>query len=153
MAGQSAKFRCMFNRQALGTFVIALALPAYADTPPELMHRLDQYPEVVHRLNQYPEVMRTGDQHSDTDVVEPKPLATAQIWMRMNANADVAYKTIGKLAGVTVVIDPDFRPQKITVHLTDVTAREALDTIGLLSKTVWRVVTPKIIFVYPKDGR
>ena len=65
-------------------------------------------------------------------MVEPKPLAAASISMRMNANAEVAYKIIGKMAGVTVVIDPDFRPKKITVHLTDVTVREALDTVGLL---------------------
>jgi hypothetical protein len=49
----------MFNRQALGTFVIALALPAYVDIPLELMHRLDQYQEVIHRLNHYPEVVNT----------------------------------------------------------------------------------------------
>jgi general secretion pathway protein D len=49
-----------------------------------------------------------------------------------------------------VVIDPDYRPQKITVELTNVTVQEAFDTIGLYSKTVWRVVTPNIIFVYPK---
>ena len=71
----------------------------------------------------------------------------------MTANADAAYKTIGKLAGVSVVIDPDFRPQKITLVLTNVTAREALDAVTLQSKTVWLAVTPNIIFVYPKDAR
>jgi hypothetical protein len=134
----------MFNRQALlGAFVIALALPACADTPPELMYRLNQHPEVMH----------TVELHSGSDVVEPKPLSNAPISVRINANADVVYKTIGKLAGITVVIDPDFKPQKITVVLTDVTMREALDLVGLQSKMVWRAVTPNIIFVYPKDAR
>jgi hypothetical protein len=154
----------MFNRQAFGTLVIALVLPAYADSPPEPMQSLDQYLEVIHRLNQNPEfihnglnqhteVVYTAAQHSASDVVELQPLSSGAISFRMTANADVAYKTIGKLAGVTVVIDPDYRPQKITVELTNVTAQEAFDRIGLQSKTVWRAVTPNIIFVYPKDSR
>lgn len=85
--------------------------------------------------------------------IELQPLSNAPISFRMTANADVAYKTIGKLAGVTVVIDPDFRSRKITVALTNVTVREALDAVALQSKTVWRAVTPNIIFVYPKEAR
>jgi general secretion pathway protein D len=79
--------------------------------------------------------------------IELQPLSNAAISFRMTANADVAYKTIGKLAGLNVIIDPDLRPQKITVELTDVTAREALDLIRLQSKTFWRPVLPNTIFV------
>jgi general secretion pathway protein D len=97
--------------------------------------------------------MRAVAQHSASDVVEPKPFRNAPISVRISAKADVVYKAIGELAGITVVIDPDFKPQKITVELTNVTVQEAFDTIGLQSKTVWRAVTPNIIFVYPKDSR
>lgn len=79
--------------------------------------------------------------------IELQPLSNAAISFRMTANADVAYKTIGKLAGLNVIIDPDFRPQKITVELTDVTPREALDLIRLQSKSFWRPVLPNTIFV------
>jgi general secretion pathway protein D len=79
--------------------------------------------------------------------VELQPLSNAAISFRMTANADVAYKTIGKLAGLNVIVDPDYRPQKITVELTDVTPREALDLIRLQSKTFWRPVLPNTIFV------
>ena len=79
--------------------------------------------------------------------IELQPLSNAPISYRMTANADVVYKTIGKLAGLNVIIDPDYRPQKITVELTDVTPREALDLIRLQSKTFWRPVLPNTIFV------
>jgi general secretion pathway protein D len=79
--------------------------------------------------------------------IELQPLSNAAISFRMTANADVAYKTIGKLAGLNVIIDPDYRPQKIAVELTDVTPREALDLIRLQSKTFWRPVLPNTIFV------
>jgi general secretion pathway protein D len=79
--------------------------------------------------------------------IELQPLSNAPISYRMTANADVVYKTIGKLAGLNVIVDPDLRPQKITVELTDVTPREALDLIRLQSKTFWRPVLPNTIFV------
>ena len=65
----------------------------------------------------------------------------------MTANADVAYKTICKLAGINVVIDPDFRAQNLTIDLTDVTLREALDMVRLQSKSYWRPVLSNTIFV------
>ena len=79
--------------------------------------------------------------------VELRPLSGAPITLRMTANADVAYKTICKLAGLNVLIDPDYKGQKMTVELTDVTLREALDMVRLQSKTFWRPVSSNTIFV------
>ena len=79
--------------------------------------------------------------------VELLPLPTTAITLHMTVNADAAYKTICKLAGINVVIDPDYRPQKITLDLTDVTMREALDMVRLESKTFWRPVLANTIFV------
>jgi general secretion pathway protein D len=79
--------------------------------------------------------------------VELKPLSNAPISLRVTANADVAYKTICKLAGINVFIDPDYRPQKLTLELTDVTLNEALEIVRLQSKTFWRPISPNTIFV------
>jgi len=79
--------------------------------------------------------------------VELKPLSSAPISLRLAANADVAYKTICKLAGINVFIDPDYRPQKLTLELTDVTLNEALEIVRLQSKTFWRPISANTIFV------
>jgi general secretion pathway protein D len=79
--------------------------------------------------------------------VELKPLSNAPISLRLTANADVAYKTICKLAGINVFIDPDYRPQKLTLELTDVTLNEALEIVRLQSKTFWRPISANTIFV------
>ena len=79
--------------------------------------------------------------------VELQPLSTAPITLHLTVNSDTAYKTICKLAGINVIMDPDFRPQKITVDLTDVTLREALDMVRLQSKTFWRPVLKNTILV------
>jgi general secretion pathway protein D len=82
-----------------------------------------------------------------SDSVQLQPLSTGAINWHMTATADVIYKTVGKLAGLNVVMDPEYKAQKITVDLSDVTLREALDMIRLQSKTYWRAMTPNTIYV------
>jgi hypothetical protein len=127
----------MLNRQAIGILAIALALPAFAN---ETSVRRPPARNVIELKPLSPrgtDVVERG-----TDVVELEPLSTAPISIRLTANADVVYKTICKLAGINVVIDPDFRPQKLTLELTDVTLNEALEIVRLQSKTVWRRDAP-----------
>src|SRR5438270_4405021 len=67
--------------------------------------------------------------------------------LRMSANTDVIYKMVGKLAGVNVLIDSDYKPQKISIDLNDVSFREALAMLALQSKTFWRAVSANTILV------
>ena len=86
--------------------------------------------------------------------VQPKPSVglgsamTQPITLHMTANADAVYKRICKLAGIDVVFAPDYHPAKLTVELTDVSLREALDVIGLQTHTYWRFVSATTIFVW-----
>jgi general secretion pathway protein D len=79
--------------------------------------------------------------------VELKALSTTPINLRMSENADMIYKVIGKLAGINVLVDAEYRPQRISVELNDVTPREALDMVALESKTFWQPVSANTIFV------
>ena len=79
--------------------------------------------------------------------VELKALSTSPINLRMSENVDMIYKVIGKLAGVNVLVDAEYRPQKISIELNDVTPREALDMVALQSKTFWQPISSNTIFV------
>jgi general secretion pathway protein D len=57
------------------------------------------------------------------------------------------YETIGKLAGINVLFDPDYASRRLTIKLNKVTLQEALDIVALESRTFWRPVTPNTIFV------
>ncbi|HEY6271456.1 MAG TPA: cohesin domain-containing protein [Terriglobales bacterium] len=59
----------------------------------------------------------------------------------------VIYETLGKLAGINVLFDPDFQSRRIPLKLKNVTLQEALDILALESRTFWRTVTPNTIFV------
>jgi general secretion pathway protein D len=59
------------------------------------------------------------------------------------------FDTIGKLAGVTMIYDPDLQVRRISVDLNNVTLEQALDIVSLESKTFWKPVTENIIMVIP----
>jgi general secretion pathway protein D len=68
--------------------------------------------------------------------------------MEMNStDTKTIYETIGKLAGINVLFDPDYTSRMLTVKLRNVTLQEALDIVALESRTFWRPVTSNTIFV------
>src|SRR5438552_3084747 len=80
---------------------------------------------------------------------EIKPLSRAPINLKMSNDAKVVFDTIGKLAGLTVVYDPDFPARRITVELNNVTMEQALEIVSLETKAFVKPVTENIIFVIP----
>src|SRR6266446_968383 len=80
---------------------------------------------------------------------EIKPLSRAPINVKMSNDSKIVFDTVGKLAGLTVIYDPDFPARRISVELTNVTLEQALDIVSLQSKSFWRPVTENIIFVIP----
>ncbi len=67
--------------------------------------------------------------------------------IQMTATTDVIYKTIGKLGGFNILMDPEYKPLKITFELKDVTVREALNMLSVQSKTFWRPLSANTIMV------
>ncbi|MGA6960430.1 MAG: hypothetical protein WBY38_13540, partial [Candidatus Acidiferrales bacterium] len=80
---------------------------------------------------------------------ELKPLSREPINLKMTNDARVVYETIAKLAGLSVIFDPDFTSRRITAELPDVTLEQALDAVSMESKAFWKPVTPTVIFVAP----
>ena len=62
-------------------------------------------------------------------------------------DSKAVYETIGKLAGINVLFDPDYTSRRLSVDLQGVTLQEALNIVALESRTFWRPVTPNTIFV------
>jgi general secretion pathway protein D len=79
--------------------------------------------------------------------VELAPIANTPITLKLSEDSKTIYETIGKLAGINVLFDPDYTSRRIRVELNGVTLQEALEITALESKTFWRPVTPNTIFV------
>jgi len=71
----------------------------------------------------------------------------APISIHMSATTDLIYKTLGKIAGLNVLLDPLYKPQKINVELTEVPLSDALRMVAIQSGTFWRVLSPTTILV------
>ncbi len=79
--------------------------------------------------------------------VELAPISSVPISVKLTDKSDIVYRTIGQLAGINVLFDPDYVPKQIKVELNGVTLEEALEITALESKTFWRPVTLNTIFV------
>ena len=79
--------------------------------------------------------------------VELSTISNVPITLKLTEDTKVIYETVGKLAGINVLFDPDYTSRKIRIELNGVTLEEALGIIALESKTFWRPVTPNTIFV------
>jgi general secretion pathway protein D len=82
-----------------------------------------------------------------------EPSSDTPLTLRMTTTADNIYKTIGKLAGINVLFDIDYKPQRISIELNDVTLREALRMVAMESKTFWRPISTNVIFVSAESKR
>ncbi len=79
--------------------------------------------------------------------VRLQPLPNMPVTLNMTENSDVIYKTIAKLAGLNIVFDPDYKPQKLSIELNSVALSDALQILTWASRTFWRPLTPNTIFV------
>jgi general secretion pathway protein D len=86
-------------------------------------------------------------------VPELKPLNPEPINLKMNSQpVKVLFETVGKLAGINVVWDPEYTTpapdkNKLSVELDNSTIDQALDTLAVLTKSFWKALSPNTIFI------
>src|SRR5690242_14959795 len=85
--------------------------------------------------------------HEAPGPVELAPISNIPITVKLTDKSDTVYRTIGQLAGINVLFDPDYTPRPINVDLNGVSLEDALEITALESKTFWRPVTPNTIFI------
>jgi general secretion pathway protein D len=79
--------------------------------------------------------------------VELAPISNVPITLKMTEDTKVIYETIGKLAGINVLFDPEYTSRRVRIELNGVTLEDALEVVSFETKTFWRPVTPNTIFV------
>src|SRR5499427_7932761 len=79
--------------------------------------------------------------------VELAPISNVPITLKLTEDTKVIYETIGKLAGINVLFDPEYNSRRVRIELNGVTLEDALEVVSFETKTFWRPVTPNTIFV------
>ena len=82
-----------------------------------------------------------------TAPLELKPVSNDPITLNMVEDIKVIYQTLGKMAGLNVLFDPDLHAKRIPVNLTNVSLTDALRIVGMVAGTFYKPVTSDTIFV------
>ncbi len=118
----------------------------------ELKKTLDMIAEQTHAGENAKPASENDGQKFMTAPPQLKPLSSVAISYKASGDAKIVFDTIGKLAGVTVIYDPDFPARRISADLNNVTLEQALEIVCLQSKAAWKAITENIILVYPDQA-
>jgi general secretion pathway protein D len=84
-------------------------------------------------------------------VPELRPLNREPINLKINNQpVKVLYETIGKVAGINVLWDPEYQSparNAINVEFNNSTIEEALDYLSVITKSYWKPLSPNTIFI------
>ena len=84
-------------------------------------------------------------------VPELRPLSRDPINLRMTNRPKILFATVGNLAGINVIFDPDYETQNTirqqTVELSNASLQQALDYVAVLTKSFWKPMSDNAIFV------
>ncbi len=133
--------------EALLEFRAAVEIDSSSFIAQQELRRTQQMIDDQKRNEQKPQAS-TKDRFSDVaGPVELAPVSNQPLTLKLTEDTKVIYETIGKLAGINVLFDPDYTSRRIKIELNGVTLNQALEITALESKTFWRPVTPNTIFV------
>ncbi len=76
-----------------------------------------------------------------------KPGSNEPLTIHSTADTKDLYETIGKLAGINVLFDPDYHSTRLQLDLANESVYNALRVLATVSGTFWRPITPSTIFV------
>jgi general secretion pathway protein D len=78
-----------------------------------------------------------------------KPLNPQAINIKMNNQSPrVLYETVGKIAGINVLFDPEYQPTRPqSIELSNATLEEALDYLSVVTKSFWKALSANTIFI------
>ncbi|HEY4088308.1 MAG TPA: hypothetical protein VGM43_20390, partial [Bryobacteraceae bacterium] len=81
-----------------------------------------------------------------------KPMNPDPIDLKMNNRPRTLFETLGKLAGINVLFDPDYNTQQtitqpVQIDLVHTTVEAALDQLCLVTKSFWQARDENTIFV------
>ncbi len=82
-----------------------------------------------------------------------KPLSQEPLNLKMTNDSKVVFETMAKLAGLSVIFDPDYVSHRVTVDLPGVTLEQGLDAVSFESKAFWKPLTSSVIEVAPDNAQ
>jgi general secretion pathway protein D len=113
--------------------------------------RIQARSEEQKRLSEF-EAMRARARSMALPIPVLSPRSTAPIVLKFqDQSLQNVFEALGKVAGVNVLFDPDFRDKRVNVNLTGVTFQEALDQLTFANRLFYKVLDPNTLTVVPES--
>jgi len=110
-----------------------------------------QTPPEVRALTPYQEAQRRDGERMGRLLALPelKPAESNPVDLHVTAKTKKVFETIGKIGGINVLFDPEYTEptNQITVDLQKATVEEALDYVGVITKSYWKALSANAIFI------
>jgi len=123
---------------------------AAADQLADVQDRLRKQQEEKERLSDF-ESMKSRVQAARPGVPVLSPRSTAPIRLHFpDTSLQKVLETLGKLAGVNVLFDFDYRDKRVDVDLSGLTFQEALDRLTFTNRLFYKVLDQNTIIIVPE---
>lgn len=124
---------------------------AAADELADVKERLLRKEAEKHRLSDF-ESMRARVQASRPGVPVLSPRSTAPIRLHFpDTSLQKVLETLGKLAGVNVLFDFDYRDKRVDVDLSGLSFQDALDRLTFTNRLFYKVLDQNTIIIVPES--
>ncbi len=138
--------------EALKEFQLAAMIDSSSGIAQQEIKRTQRLIEKAQQPATGPPISRVPDGLSEsasniTGPVQLAPISQTPLTLKLAEDSKTIYETIGKLAGINVLFDPDYTSRRIRIELNGVSLDQALQVVALQSRTFYRAVTPNTIYV------
>jgi general secretion pathway protein D len=115
-----------------------------------LRRRIQAREEEKRRLSDFSTMKSRAQAYSPMPVLSPR--STAPITLSFpNQSLEKVFEALGKIAGINILFDPDFRDKQVRVNLTGVSFQEALDQLTLAHRMFYKVLDRNTIIIVPES--
>ncbi|HET8645985.1 MAG TPA: hypothetical protein VFO85_10870, partial [Vicinamibacteria bacterium] len=112
--------------------------------------RIRQRDAEKRRLSDFASVKARAQAYSPMPVLSPR--STAPITLNFpNQSLEKVFEALGKIAGINILFDPDFRDKQVRVQISGVSFQEALEQLTLAHRLFYKVLDRNTIIIVPES--
>jgi len=137
------------TKEALDEARLALDLNPEATTARDLVREIESRTRSAQTVASFDEIRKRARQRPLAGLT-PGPAAGQPLGLTFSgASLREIYQALGRVVAVNFVFDPQFVDQTVNIDLRDLRLEQALDALGTIGQTFYRIADEKVITIVP----
>lgn len=123
---------------------------ATANELAQVRDRIRLRDEEKRRLSDFSAARTRAQAYSPMPVLSPR--STAPITLNFpNQSLEKVFEALGKIAGINILFDPDFRDKQVRVQISGVSFEEALEQLTMAHRLFYKVLDRNTLIIIPES--